>query len=180
MLAQNVSVDVLLADGEVLGQAGAEPGGVQNGAGADDPVGGQAGDLAEHVGQDVHRVADQDVDGVGSMADDVGGDALEDVDVGLGQIDAALAGLPGDAGGDDDHVGAFRVAVTAGVDLGLGGEGGGLPDVHGLAQSLLGVDVDEDDLRGNAVDRQGVGDGGANASCADDGDFVCHNTFSNL
>lgn len=93
VLAENVGVHVLLGNGQILGDAGAQTRGVQQRAGADDAVLRNAGNLAENVGQNVDRVGDDDIGRVRAGADDLGGNLLDDVYVGLRKVDARLAGL---------------------------------------------------------------------------------------
>ena len=174
MLAQHEGVHVLVADGQALGDAGAQAGAVQQRAGADDAALRDAGDAVEGVGQHVHRIADEHVQRVGRILHDLGRDGLENVDVDLAQLQAGLAGLAGNAGRDDDDIGARRVLIAAGIDLAGLHERRALADVHGLAQCLLGVDVDHHDLRNEPLHRHGIGDGGTHAACADDCNFVAH------
>ena len=112
------------------------------------------------------------------MLDDIGSDVLEDIHVGLGQLQAGLAGLAGEAGGNDHHIGACGVRIAAGPDNGGRAEGGALVDVHGLTERLLLIDVNEHDFCGHVGRHHVVGDGGADAARADDRDFVAHNYFS--
>ena len=177
VLAEDVGVHVLLVDVVVLRDAGAQARGVQDRARADDLLLRQAGDLGEDIRQDVDRVGHDDVDRVGRVLDDLRDDGLGDVDIDLRQLQAGLSGLARDAGGQDDDVGILRVLVSARVDRDGGTEGNALADVQRLAHGLRFIDVDHDDLRGDAVDRHGVGDGGTYAACSDDRNFLTHVCF---
>ena len=174
VLTQHEGVHVLVADGEALGDAGAQARAVQQRAGADDAVLRDAGDAVEGVGQHVHRIADEHVQRVRRVLHDLGRDGLEDVDVDLAQLQAGLTGLAGNAGRDDDDVGARGVLIAAGVDLAGLHKRRALADVHGLAQRLLGVDVDHHDLRNQALHGHRICDGGTHAARADDGYFIAH------
>ena len=174
MLTVDVGVNVLLGDAIAVGQVVAEPGGVQNGAGADDLAFRNAGDSGEHVGHDVHGIADDDIQGVGGDRRDLWRDVLHDVDVGLRQIDAALTGFAPDAGGDDDDVGVCRVGVITGNDGDRLAEAGSLNDVHDLALNLLPVDIDYNDLGRDVPKGQGVGDGRPHISSANNSYFSAH------
>lgn len=66
MLTGDVSVHVLDVDAGLLGNQEAQTSGVQVGAGTEDLVLGQTGELLSHVGSDVDRVGDEHVDGVRS------------------------------------------------------------------------------------------------------------------
>ena len=174
VLAVDVRVDILRADAEALGQRRLQTAGVQDRAGADDMALGNAGDLVEHVGQHVDRVGDDDIDRVRRGGGDLRGDVLEDVDVGLRQLQPALPGLAGKTRGDDDDVGARRGVIVAGTDDRRGTERRALINVHRLAERLLLVDVDQDDLGRGTLDHQVVCDRGADAACADNSDLT-HN-----
>lgn len=91
VLAEYVGMHVLLGNGQIFRDAGAQTGGIQQGAAADDPILGNAGHLAENISQNVHGVGHDHVSGVGTGAHDVGGDGLDDVDVGVHQIHTGLA-----------------------------------------------------------------------------------------
>ena len=99
---------------------------------------------------------------------------LDDVDVGLRQLQPALPGLAGKTRGDDDDVGARRGVIVAGADDRRGTERRALINVHRLAERLLLVDVDQDDLGRGTLDHQVVCDRGADAACADNSDLT-HN-----
>ena len=87
--------------------AGTQPGGIQQGAGADDAFFRDVGDLAEHIGQDIHGVGHDDVSGIGADGRDLGGNVFEDIHIGVDQVNAGLAGLAAHTGGDDDEVAAL-------------------------------------------------------------------------
>ena len=78
------------------------------------------------------------------------------------------------AGGDDDHIGIHGILVITCNDGNRLTEAGALDDVHDLAFHLLLVDVDEDDLGGDVAEGQGVSDGSAHVTGADDGDLSAH------
>ena len=137
--------------------------------------------LVEHVGEDVHRVGNDDIGGVRAVLGDLRGDVLDDVDVGLGKVHAGLAGLARNAGGDDDDVRTGGALVGAGVDgHRLRGQRRALTDVHGLAHSLLLIDVDDNDLVRRVLDRHHESDGGADVARSDDGDLGLHSSFLSL
>ena len=174
MLTVDVGMNVLLGDVIAVGQVVAEPGGVQNGAGADDLAFRNAGDSGKHVGHDVHGVADDDIQGVGCDRRDLWRNVFHDVDVGLRQIDAALTGFAPDAGGDDDDVGVCCVSVITGNDGDRLAEAGSLNDVHDLALYLLLVDIDHYDLGSNVPQRQCVGDGRSHIAGSNNSYFSAH------
>ena len=99
MLAENIGVHIGLVNIEIFGKSGSQPCGVQNRTRTDDVVVGKTGHLVECVGQNVHRVADDDINGIGRIFGDFGDDGLCDVHIGLSQLQSGLTGLPGNTGG---------------------------------------------------------------------------------
>ena len=177
MLTHDVGMHVLLIDLIILGQSCAQTGGIQNGTGTDDLLLGQTGALAEGVRQNINRVADNHVLGIGSVAGDLRDDALGDIHVDLGQIQTGLAGLACHTGGEDNDVGVYRVAVVACIDGAGSTEGNTLTDIQGLAQCFLRVQIDHNDLVGDAGYRQCVSDGRAYAAGSDDGNLAHWSAF---
>lgn len=165
-------LDVLSVDIEMIGDEEAEPGGVEIGTRPDDPVGGEARELPGDEGQDVDGVGDDQQDGVRGVAGEVGDDAAEEGEVPLEQVEPGLAGDLAGSGGDDAEVGSGGDGVVdGGVDLGAGEEGGGVLEVEHLAAELVGLGVDEDELVGEVLGEDGLGDGHADIAGADDRDF---------
>ena len=117
MLAGDVGVHVLDVDAGLLGNQEAQASGVQVGAGTEDLVLGQTGELLSHVGSDVDRVGDEHVDGVRSHLDQVRHDGLEDVDGSANELKTRLTRLLTRTSGDDDHVGvAADLRIVGTVD----------------------------------------------------------------
>ena len=172
VLTGDVAVDVLHGRTGLQGDEVAHAGGVQDGAGAEDLVLGQAGDLLGAVGHHVHRVGHRHEDRVGGDLDQLGQDLLHNAHGGPGQLQTGLARLLLGPGGNGDDVGVA-------ADLGVGGAGHGagggeldtLGDVEGLGLDLLLGDVLEDDLAGDTLGDAGVGQGGTHRSGADNGDL---------
>ena len=113
VLTHDVGVHVLLVDLVVFGQSCTQTGGVQNGTGTDDLLLRQTGALAEGIGKNVNRVADDYVLRVGGIAGDLRDNALGDVYVDLGQIQTGLTGFTCYTGGENDDVGIYRIAMVA-------------------------------------------------------------------
>ena len=82
-----------------------------------------------------------------------------------------MSRLAGHAHGDDDDIGIHRILITAGVDVHRRAERGALQDVGRLALGLFLVDVDENDFGRHTVHGQGIRDGGAHITGAQNGDF---------
>lgn len=165
-------MDILRADAEALCQRGLKTACIQNGAGADDLTLRQAGDLCEHIGQHVDRVGDDDIDRIRRSLDDLRRDVLDDIDVGLRQIQTALTGLSRHTGGDDHNVRALGVLIVAGTHDRRRTERRALINIQCLAECLLLVDIDQQDLRCDSLDHQIVGNGRADAARANNSDFA--------
>src|SRR5690606_28444316 len=164
--------DVLHRDAQLHGEEGAEASGVQHAGHAHDPVGGQPADLPGRVGHHVHRVGDDDVEGVGGVLDALLHDAPDDIEVGLEQVVAGHAGLAGHAGRDDDHVGVGRLLVAVGADDAdvEALDGARFQQVQGLALRHALHDVHQYDVAQLFCGRP-VGSSGPDVACADNGDL---------
>ena len=174
MLAENICVNIFLADIVVLRKAGAKTGGVEQCARAEHAVLGNTRNLGENIGQNVDRVCHDDINCVGSVFCDLGSDLLDDVGVDLGKLKTGLTCLTGYARGDNYNVGALCVGVGSGVDIGGVAICGALTDIHCLTEGLLFVDVDEDDLCRRTRNRKSVGDGCADMAGADNCYLAAH------
>lgn len=108
------------------------------------------------------------------MPDDFRRDRLDDIDVGLRQIDAGLPGLSADAGRDDNDIGASRVLIGAFVHFCGREEGRRLFDVHRFAARLFPIDIDKDDLRNRTCHHQRTADGQRLQNRHDNRYFVVH------
>ena len=172
MLAGDVGVHVLDVDAGLLGDQEAQTSRVQVGAGTEDLVGRQAGQLLAHVRDDVHRVGDEHVDGVRGDLHHVRDDGLHDVDGRAGEVEAGLAGLLTCTCGDDDHVGVtadLRVIGTVDGDSGV--EAGAVLHVEDFGFDVLLGDVFEDDLTGDTALGGGEGERGTDCAGTDDGEL---------
>src|SRR5690606_20499631 len=100
---------------EFFRQEVTETGAVQNAGHADNLVGGQSGGLLHHHYHHIQRVGDDDDERVRRVFFNAVGHLSDDFGVGVDQIIAAHAGLAGDAGGDDHHIGALDIGVIIGA-----------------------------------------------------------------
>lgn len=166
MLADDDGVDALRADAQVATELAAEAGRVQGGAGAEDALGREARQARGRRRQHVDGVAGHDEDGVGGGAGDARHRVGHDGQVGLAQLRARVAGLLAAAGREEDGGGAGAVVVSAGADAGER-EVRGVAEVPGFAFGPVRVDVDEDDLAGQAAEEERVGGGGADRARTD-------------
>ena len=110
--AKHEGGDVLDRNLEFLGQEIAEAGRIQNTRHADDAVVRKPARIAEHHDHGVERIGDADDESAGAVGFYPGADRLHDLGVDADQVVAAHARPAGDAGGDDDHVGALDGAIT--------------------------------------------------------------------
>ena len=172
VLAEDIGAEVVRVDGEFGGHEGAEAGGVEEGAGADDTLRREVGELEGVPGHGVDGVSDDDEDGVGVGAGERGDQVAEEGDVGGEDAGAGGVGRAGGGGADDDDVGVAEVGEIGGGDAGgVGGKSAGVLEVGGFAVGDDTAAVDEDEFVGEALEDDGVGDGGAYLADADDGDF---------
>jgi len=156
MFTKHSAVDILHTDREILGQTGTKTRRIEKTTGTDNLICRKARTFAKNIGQNVNRIADHDIDGIGSHAGNLGNDALGNVHVDLGQIQTGLAGASGHTGGNDHDIGALGILVITGIDVGRGNIRCTLTDIHCLAEGLLFIDVDQHDLRGIAADGKGI------------------------
>ena len=178
MLAIDIGMDVLLGHLEVLRKIATQTGGVQNGAGADDLVLRNAGELTESIGHHVHRIADDDIQGIRSHGGNLGSDLLENIYIGLSQIQTGLAGLAAHAGSDDHDLGVPSILIGSCDDGNGFPETGALNDVHNLAFQFILIDVNKNDIRSRIPLGESVCNGGANITCADHSNFTSHSHVS--
>ena len=99
----------LRRDAEVLAEQPAEAGGVEDGAGADDASGRQAGEAGRDLGHHVDGVGGDEQDRVGGGVEDAGDHVAEHRGVAAEEREAGLARRLRHAGGDDDDAGAGEV-----------------------------------------------------------------------
>ena len=137
----------------------------------------QAGNFRKDIGQDIHGIRDDDIDRVRRGLNDLRRDLAQNFHIGLRQLQTRLPGLARKTGGDNNNVGVHGVLVFAGVDNGRRAERRALIDVKRLAEGFFTVDVNEKDLCCRTLNHQVVGNGSADASRADDGNFT-HADFS--
>ncbi len=166
-------MDVFRVHAEVLPDDLAQTGGVKQGAGSQHMALRQARGFQDRVGDDVDRIADDDVNRVRRVFYGLRHDALNDVDVSLGKIDPRLAGFARAAERDDDDIGTFDVGIIAGVNVDRRADGRALDDVHRLARRLVFIDIHQNNFGGKSLQGDGVGDRRPDISGTKDADLVC-------
>ena len=172
VLAGDVGMHVLDVDAGLLRDQEAQTGGVQIGAGTEHLIGRQAGQLERDMGDDIHRVGDEHIDGVGCHIHHARNDGLHDVDGCTGKIETGLPGLLTGACGDDDHVGVTADLHVVGTLQGDGREeAGAVLHIEHLGLDAVLGDVLEDDLSSHTALGGGEGQRGADGSGTDDGEL---------
>ena len=157
----------------MLAEQPAEAGGVEDGAGADDAGGRQAGEAGGDLGHHVHGIGGDEQDRVRGGVEHAADHVAEDGGVAAEEVEAGLARDLRHAGGDDDDAGAGEGGIAAVADAGGRGEGDGVGDVLGLGAGERGIVVHQHDLGGRAGERHGVGGGAADLAGSDDADLHC-------
>ena len=171
VLADDEGVDAAVVHAQVLAQQILQAGGVQNGAGTDDPVLGIARQLDGGGGQNINRVGHDQQDALKAGSGDLRNDAAHDAHVLVDQVQAGLAGLLGGAGGDNDDGRIGDRLIAGGVNLHGAGIGQAVADVHCLALGTVLVRVDEHHFREQSALHQGKGRGGADEAAAHNSHF---------
>ena len=115
MTAQHECGDIFHRDVQFLGDEIAESRRIQHAGHADDFIGFKPGSLAQNTDHGVQRIGDADDKRVRAVLLNACSDRFHDLGIDTDQVVAAHARLAGDAGGDNDHVGAFDGGVTAGT-----------------------------------------------------------------
>jgi hypothetical protein len=157
VLANDIAVDVLRVDVEAIGEEPAEARGVEVGAGADDAVGGQAGELVGDVGERVDGVGDDEQRGVRAVLHELRDDLFEERHVLLHERQPRLALALPRARGDDADVGPGRDGVVrVGHDARAGEERGRVLQVQHLALELLLLHVHERQLVAEVLRQHGL------------------------
>ncbi len=172
MLADDVGVHAAWIYAQVLAQQITEAGCIQDGAGADHPLGREARYLPGHVAQHVHRIGGDEQDAGGVVCGDARDDVLENRRVALHQVEPRLPRSLGCSGGHDHHVGPGAIGIVAGPDARRMGERHGVVQVHRLALGALVVNVNQHDFPHQAVEQQRVGKGRADLAGAYHGDLA--------
>ena len=175
VLANHVGVDGLGAHTDLLGNLGAQAGGIQTAARADDLLGIVAGQVPQLGAHDVAGVGDAHEDAVKAGVDDALGKGAGGVG-GKEQLAVAVAGGQCDlAGGVDDDVaaGQLLVVVVAVDDLGVvRDKRKGVAQVLDLGCHLGLVDIAQVQLVGDALHEQAVGDMCSYVALADHTDLT--------
>ena len=161
VLTVNMGVDIFGADMETSCQFRLQAAGIQNSSGAKNTVFRNAGNFGEHIGQNIHRIRHDDVDGIRCVFYDFRGNIFQDVYICLGKFQSGLTGLSGNTGGNDDDLRACGILVIAGADDGRGAEGSTLINIQCFTHGFFFVHINEHHFAGNALYHNVVCDGRA-------------------
>jgi hypothetical protein len=115
MAAEHEGGDILHRDLELLGEKSAEARRIEHAGHAHDHVVGQTRKFAQRPHHRIQRIGDADHERIRRVRLDALADRLHHFEVDAEQIIAAHAGLAGDAGRDDDHVGTRDVGIVIGA-----------------------------------------------------------------
>ena len=179
MTAEDESSDIFDADFELVGDEGAEAGGVENAGHADYAFAGEAAQFVCGLGHGIERIGDDDQDAIRRVLNDFADDVFHDFVVGVQQVIAAHAGLARNSGGDDNDVGIRGVRIIIGADdvrIALL-DGHGFEQVEAFALRHAFDDVDEDDV-GEFFRSDPVSGGRANITRTYDAYFLAHDFLS--
>ena len=172
VLAQNIGGDIGHIHTAGLPNHLAEPGRVQGRAGTDDPVGGKSGLLLHHIGEHIYRIGHHHQNGIDSILHNPAGNVPGNGNIGFGQVQPGLAGLPGHSGSEDDDLGIGAVFVAAVADLYLVKKGGTVDNIQGAALGPVTVDVHQHNLAGLSADHQGIANRFPHIAGSNDDDFT--------
>ena len=171
VLADDIGVAVAGVDADIVADHGLEAGGVEDRAGPEDTVFGEAAHLDGGVGQDIDRVRDDDEHSADVSLFEFRHDEPEDPDVLFDEVQPGLPRSLGRARGHDDDRRVGNVIVGAGVDVHGTGKRQAVGDVHRLSFGFCLVCVDEDHFREQSALHQCETGGGADESASDHGNF---------
>ena len=172
MLADDEGMDVPAVHLQFLPQELLEPGGVQNGAGANDPLLGEAGEFPGGIGEHVHRVGHNEQDAAEMAGGELVHNLFQDGDVLGDELQPGLAGLLVHPCGDDRQGAAGGVVIGSGGDFHGGPIGHSVAEVHGLPLGLGRIGVQQDQMGEQALLQKPEGNGSAHRATADDGRFA--------
>lgn len=145
MVTDNVGMDRGLGDFHTILDGDAEANRVEVGAGSDDLVRGETGELLGHASEDIDGVGDEHEDGGLLNGLETIQDTAEDVFVTEDELVTALTGLLAGTGGDDDDV--SLTALLGGADANFGrGDKGGILKIEHLTLADLCVEVVDEQL----------------------------------
>lgn len=165
-------LDILSVDVEMIGDEETKPGRVQVGTGSNDAIGGEAGEFPGHISQHVYWIRHYKQNRVRGVMNQRRNDALKQTHIPLQQIQPRLAGDLTGPGGDDAQIRSDGDGVIGGgMNLRAREEGGGVLEIEHLAAELIGLGVDEDELVGEVLSEDGLGDGHAYIAGADHRDL---------
>jgi hypothetical protein len=167
-------MDVVRIDATLTAQQTAEPGGVQGGAGAEDPSRGHPTSRRESRGQmrhHVHRVGGDDQHRFRGPGGHGGHDLTKDPCVPPEQLQPRLTGFLSDARAEDDDPASDQIRVASGPKMKGMRKRHSMADVVRLGDNAGRVFVHQYDLASHALHHQGVAGRGTDEPAADDADF---------
>ena len=133
-----------------------------------------AGYTAEEISQDIHRVADNDINRIRRNFHNFGNDLLCNIDVRLRKIQSGLSFFSGNTGCQNHNFRTGGIGIAARVDFNGRAKTEALANIERFAQAFFLIHIDHHDFCCNAVYRQRICDCGTNVAGADYSHFVAH------
>ena len=174
MTADNGSLNVGQRTSQSLTQIVFEAGAVQRATHADYAVFRQTSSFQGQISHGVHRIADDNQDGIRRMLENVFSNRFNDTGVGADQFFTGHAGFTRQTGSDDNHcgTGCFCIIISASYYTGVKAkQRRGLHHVHGFAFGNAFFDIKEYHFAGNLANSQNVCACCAYIACTDDCNF---------
>ena len=129
----------------------------------------------EHISQYIHRVGNDHIDGLRRILHYILGNILQNVDIGLSQIQTGHTGLSCYTAGNDNDIGIYSIVIVTGTDNRRRMERSALVNIQRLTDRLFGIDIDQHDFGGDTLHHQIIGYGCAYAACSDYANFAHKN-----
>ena len=134
----------------------------------------------EYISQNIHRVGNDYINGMGCVLHHVLSHILQNIHIGLSQVQAAHAGLSGNAAGDHNNIRISGIFIIAGTDDCRRMERCALINIQRLTEGFFSIDIHQNNLGGNALHHQVVGNCRAHTACADHTDLTHNHPLLNM
>ncbi len=141
MLAENIGMDIFGVYAQMRAEDLVQACRIKQRAGAKHTVFRQACHFVNRIGNDIDRVADNNINCIRSIFDCLRHYALDDVHIALGKVNTGLAGLACAAQCYNHDIGALYVGIVSGVNIHGRTQGCALDNIHRFAFCLVLVDI---------------------------------------
>ena len=167
VLSDDEGVHASVVNGEMLPEEILESCGIQHRAGAKDPVLRETAQLRRRIGQDVHRICDNEQDPAAVSLLDLRNDGLKDPDILLHEVQPRLPRLLTGTRRNHDDGRIHDIVVGTGINLHRLCKRKPMADVQCLSLCSVLIRVDQHHLREKAALHQGKGRARSHESAAD-------------